>query len=474
MASIGRFGITRGLIRCSAGFTVAGVLGSAGVAHGQLYEMAKLYASDGAGGDYYGASVGLDDNLAIAGARHDSPSGSAYVHRFTGDSWLQEAKLLPFDGGVDDWFGAAVDVSGEFAIVGAPFDDDFGSASGSAYVFVHDGESWDGGGKLLPADGAAAAEFGAAVAIDGEVAIVGAPFAPYQEHFPGAAYIFRYVGSARAQEARLVPDVVDIYVREFGRSVAVSGDVAVVGAPEYDIEIGPEQWLFSVGAAYVFRYDGNAWNQEAMLMASDFGEEDRFGISVAIDGDVIVVGAGVGADPFGSGSAYVYRFNGESWVQEIKLHVPAGGAELDMSTAVDVHDDMLVAGAYVIDLGSGSIRCAAVYEYNGWSWNRTSTIVPADSEGNFGSALAIDSGFVLAGSYNDHGATAGSGAAYIFNLAAANCPADVTFDATVDVLDLLAVIAAWGPWGYPEDINGDGTVDVLDLLAVIAAWGPCP
>ena len=232
-----------------------------------------------------------------------SSSGSAYVFNRAGASWAQEAKLLSSDGkfSAGDYFGGSVSISGDYAIVGAVEDNVYGYRSGSAYVFKRAGASWAQEAKLRTSHGAAGDEFGFSVSISGDYAIVGADEDSWNGTDAGSAYIFERTGTSWAQEAKLLPsDVEDFY--RFGRSVSISGDYAFVGAP------GDRDNGSGSGSAYVFKRSGTSWAQEAKLLASDGEEADIFGFSVSISGDsVAVVGARLDDDgASNSGSAYLF------------------------------------------------------------------------------------------------------------------------------------------------------------------------
>ena len=140
-------------------------------AYAQVSEF-KITASDGAAVDAFGYSVSISGDYAVVGAFLDddsgSSSGSAYIFKRVGESWAQEAKLLPADGAASDKFGRSVSISGDYAVVGAFFDSDNGIASGSAYVFKRTGASWAEEAKLLPSDGAISDVFGISVSISGD------------------------------------------------------------------------------------------------------------------------------------------------------------------------------------------------------------------------------------------------------------------------------------------------------------------
>jgi len=139
-------------------------------------ELAILTASDGVAGDRFGYSVSLSGDLALVGAYEDDDSGvnsgSAFVYYFDGKSWTEEAKLLAADGANTDWFGWAVALDGDTALVGAYGNDDHGDVSGSAYVYRRYGTVWSQEAKLTASDAALGHLFGQAVALDGDTALI--------------------------------------------------------------------------------------------------------------------------------------------------------------------------------------------------------------------------------------------------------------------------------------------------------------
>jgi hypothetical protein len=249
--------------------------------------------------------VSVSGDVAVIGAFQDddngTDSGSAYVFRWDGAEWRQEQKLLPDDGMPGDWFGYSVSVAGEVAVIGAYHDDDNGAFSGSAYVFRWDGAEWLQEQKLLPDDGEPGDNFGNSVSVSGDVAVIGAWMDDDNGIGSGSAHMFRWDGAEWLQEQKLLADdgTTDDW---FGSSVSVSGDVAVVGARRVDD---------SSGSAYVFHRDGAAWLQAWKLLADDGANGDFFGRSVSVSGGVAVFGAS-GDDDNGSdsGSAYVFDVGG--------------------------------------------------------------------------------------------------------------------------------------------------------------------
>jgi len=219
-------------------------------------------------------------------------------------------KLLPNDGSATDLFGFSLSMDGDTIVVGAPWDDDNGRDSGSAYVFTRDtdGTAWRQQAKLLPDDGAADDMFGYKVAVDGDSIVVGARWDDDNGEDSGSAYVFSRDSTGSTtwrQQAKLLPDdgAAD---DEFGGSVAVYNDTIVVGA-YYDDDNGDRS-----GSAYVFTRDstdGTGWKQKAKLLPNDGAAGDQFGFGIAIYGDTIVVGAEDDDDNGStSGSVYVFDF----------------------------------------------------------------------------------------------------------------------------------------------------------------------
>jgi len=263
---------------------------------------AKLLASDGAMWDGFGGSVSISGNRVIIGAHGDDDngdlSGSAYVFRHDSAGWVEETKLLPADGTMWSDFGFSVSVSGNTAIVGAPHDHN--ENSGAAYVFRYDGVGWVEEAKLLFPDGEEWGRFGCSVSIAGDIAVIGAQWDNDNGFASGSAYVFRYNGTDWVEEAKLLPTDGEGN-EEFGCSVSISDNRAVIGASKDD-DNGTGS-----GSAYVFRHDGTQWVEEAKLLASDGTTYDSFGRAVSISGDTAVLGAD--GDDFSGSSYVFERAN---------------------------------------------------------------------------------------------------------------------------------------------------------------------
>ena len=304
-------------------------------------EVAKLMASDGAADDYFGNAVALDGDTAVIGAYGDDEgAGSAYVFRWDGATWV-EHKLTASDGAADDYFGFySVALDGDTAVIGATGDDDLGDRSGSAYVFRWDGATWIEH-KLTASDGAAYDLFGSSVAVAGDTAVIGAYG---DDEGAGSAYVFRWDGATWVEHKLTASD--GAADDRFGYSVAVDGNTAVIGAA------GDDDLGISSGSAYVFRWDGATW-VEHKLTASDGAAYDRFGEAVALDGNTAVIGAAGFTNS--AGSAYVFVRDGTTWTEQAKLTASDGAAYDYFGEAVALDGDTVVIGAYRDDdLGDDS------------------------------------------------------------------------------------------------------------------------
>jgi hypothetical protein len=420
----------------------------------------RLLSSDASVDDAFGWSVAIWGDTALVGAIGDSEngyySGSAYVFGKGALWWSQEQKLLPDDGVAYDQFGRSVDLWGDTAVIGAWEHDENGSDAGAAYVFRHDGTSWIEEAKLLPVDGTLDGWFGSSVAVSGSAIVVGAP-----RDYSGAAYVFRYDGSS------WVPELTRFFAGDgaagdfLGASVAISGDVAVIGAPGDDDNGG------SSGSAYELCFDGSTWVEGQKILPTDGSSGDSFGGSVSISGDALVVGAS------GNDSAYVFRQQGPVWVQEQKLRA-SDGAPL---SGAAIFGDTVIAGAPTADETGYRSGSAYEFRFDGSTWKQVRKIVPLDGglSHHFGFGLAIAGRTALISSPKDNHAGEHSGSAYVFDLSGP-CSGDVNGDGLVNGVDLGILLDNWGvcpdpPDFCPSDLNGDDFVDIADLLILLANWG---
>ena len=313
---------------------------------------------------------------------------------------VNETKLTPSDG-TGDVFGFSASISGNVAIVGDPFDDDNGMTSGSAYLF--DPTTGDQLFKLLPNDGASFSSFGWSVGISGDRAIVGSFSAGSND--AGAAYVFDVVTGQQLH--KLTPND-PRFGHHFGNSVAIDGNIAVIGARD-DGDKG-----FSAGAAYVF--DVSTGDQLLKLTASDGARSDDFGFSVAVRGTTAVVGALSDFDNgVISGSAYVFDVGtGE---ELMKLLPTDGVGRPKFGFSVDLAGGLAVIGARE-DRDNG-FQAGAAYVFDLGTGDQLFKLLPRDGREQdfFGHSVGISGSLAVIGAIGDdtnNGSSSGS--AYVFDL----------------------------------------------------------
>jgi len=382
----------------------------------------KLTASDGEAYDWFGGSVSISGDYAIVGVPGDddngNDSGSAYIFKRSSNSWTQIAKLTASDGKADDWFGGSVSISGDYAIVGATYgSDDNGYVSGSAYIFKRSGNSWTQIAKLTASDGQADDwdYFGGSVSISSDYAIVGAEGDDDNGEDSGSAYIFKRGVDSWTQIAKLTAS--DGQADDwFGVSVSISSDYAIVGA-EGDDDNGEDS-----GSAYIFKRNVGSWTQIAKLTASDGQADDWFGGSVSISGNYVIVGAEYGDDDNGydSGSAYIFERSGDSWTQFAKLTASDGQADAwdYFGGSVSISGDYAIVGVEGDDDNGEDSGSAYIFERSGNSWTKIAKLTASDGQADdwFGVSVSISGDYAIVGAdYGGDDNGDDSGSAYVFD-----------------------------------------------------------
>ena len=394
--------------------------------------------------------------------------GAAYVYRSDGMSWVLEAELRPPDPDPDDLFGGKVAISGEIVVVGATGTSLPEYKTGAAHVYRYDPAvgQWHHEAMLTASDGDYGDIFGWSVAADGDVILIGARDDEVNgQSLAGSAYVFRYDGTEWVEEAKLV-DPQPEYFDLFGQSVSIDGNVALVGAHG-------DGWF--VGAAFVYRYDGTQWVFEEKLVAPDPSGLERFGYAVSLRGDVAVAGAPQADGQ--NGTAYVFRRKSGEWVHEARLSAsdPTGPFPfLGASVSVSRDGNVILIGAPYDRAMGFDAGAAHVFHKTAGNWEETAKLTASDGGpfGQFGVSVCADQDVGMIA------ATAGApAAAYVFaGLSGPDCNANGNPDAC-DIFE--GISDDLNANGIPDeceaigDLNGDGIVNVRDLLALLGAWGAC-
>ena len=422
-------------------------------------QQAYLKASNAGASDNFGRSVAVSGDTVVVGAygedssstgvnstpnENASDAGAAYVFVRSGTNWSQQAYLKASNTGEADQFGFSVAISGDTAIVGANAEDssttgvnsipdENARSAGAAYVFVRNGTNWLQQAYLKANNTGASDVFGGAVAVSGDTVVVGA----YGEDSSstgvnstpnenasgaGAAYVFVRSGTNWSQQGYFKASNTGTGYG-FGYSVGVSGDTVVVGAywessSTTGVNSTPNENAPGAGAAYVFVRSGTNWTQQSYLKASNTGAYDYFALSVAVEGDTVVIGAysedsgtaGVNSTPNegapDAGAAYVFTRSGTTWGQKGYLKASNTGAIDSFGYSVGVSGDMVVVGSYLEDSSTMSVNstpdelatdAGAVYVFTGFG--PAPEIAMHQPTGNdlVDGAALIDFGFVPLG-----------------------------------------------------------------------------
>jgi hypothetical protein len=386
---------------------------------------ALLVASDGVADDHFGISVAVSGDTALVGAHYWwGPSylnrGAAYVFVRSGATWVQQAKLVTdqLDNAHTNSFGYSVALSGDTAVVGAPQDASVGTGCGSVFVFTRSGTSWSQQAKLKASDGGVGDTFGISLALSGDTAVVGALLAFVDGDVNrGAAYVFARSGTSWSEQAKLTASDGGEGDR-FGCSVALSGDTALVGAREDDVGDNQDQ-----GSAYVFARAGSTWIQQAKLSPRDGRTYDHLGKIVSLSGDTAVLGADdvdFTEDDCG-GKVYVFTRTGTNWTVQQKLTANAANPFGD---SVAVSGDIVLVGGANHEHGYDG-RLVYVFKRSDGRWSEHAVIAGGKTNDiGFGNALAIEGGTILIGaSYATFDLDrSNQGAAHVFALGVDKTP----------------------------------------------------
>ena len=403
----------------------------------------KVFADDASASDYFGGDVAIYGDTAIIGARGASYPGSAYVYvRNSGGLWTQQAKLTPSDATVGKNFGRQVAIHEDTVVVGAQRDEINGTVSGSAYVYTRIGEVWSEQAKLVPADGETNDFFGISVSVSGDTAIIGAYRDDEKGIYSGSAYVFTRNGEIWSQQAKITANdgAPDDF---FGIRVLVSGDTALISS------LSNVHGYYS-GAVYVFTRSGNSWSEQTKLSPAMGAAEQFFGISLAMSGDTVLIGArGDNSQGSFSGSAYVFQRSGGLWSQQAKLIASDGAKNHEFGLSVALVGDAAFIAAPLDDSYDTETGRIYVFTRSLNQWSERGKIAAADSEPSdrFGNSLAVSGSLLLAGAVDDADSGVGSGTAYFFDLS--NYLVDTDADGLLDSDD--------------ADKDGDGIPNLVEV-----------
>ena len=366
----------------------------------------KIYAADASMFYSFGNSVSMSSDMAVIGSDGDNESSvSAYIFTQENDEWVQETKLEVKNDGHDDYYGSSISVSGNTIVAGA-----VGSTSESAYVFVGQNGQWRRQARLTAPDGSIGDYFGHAVSVTGDTIVIGVPGDDDRGEDSGAAHLFVRMGSVWQAESKLLPEP-DTDGALFGQALATTEHLIVIGAPA-EANGGTER-----GSVSVFVRDGDTWTRQDRLSPADLVDHDRFGASISATKDTILVGAPGAAEQGNfTGSAYVYVRRDGTWLQQDKI-VPQTRVEYDrFGTSVSISGDNILVGSQS-DYGFlGGAAHAFRRTDDSWNQRFDSLHVFGPDEIRFGGPVSLFNETALIGVPDDDDKGPSAGAAYILDL----------------------------------------------------------
>ena len=325
-------------------------------------------------------------------------------------SLIAESKIVASDGQTDDRFGKNVVTTDNWVIVSANRDDDNGLNSGSVYAYYIDNDNFEEY-KIQPLDGTSDDYFGKSISIDNNWLAVGSVYDDENGIKSGSCYVFYFNGLNWIQHSKIIPSDGSPYDR-FGYTVDIKNDILIVSAV-YDDDFGNDS-----GSVYIYRKINNVWEFEQKIFSPDIEEEDLFGLSLSIHDDIILASS-VYDDDFGdnSGSVNSFVYTNSGWVHSQKI-LPSDGNEFDLfGNSIDQSDNILAIGSFYSDSDFNNSGSVYIYTKNDNFFEFSLKIQAYDASLNdkFGQMVTVYENWVAVGSLNnDNGINSGS--IYIYNI----------------------------------------------------------
>lgn len=352
-----------------------------------------LYAPDWSEGDFFGRSVATWQDWVVVGASGNDAlgpsSGAVYSYLKVDGTWYFDAKLAP-EGLADSWdrFGNSLDLEGSLLTVGASNDSTHAIGSGAGYIYRNHPSGWVLEAKAFPSTPSSDGKFGFSTAAGKDIAIFGAHNDHHCGSNCGAVFVYEKIAGTWAQTAKLTSN--DARSNDiFGLSVALDGTTLVVGAPGDKTSHATSHLGTWAGSVYIFEKEGGQWLQKQKIRATPLGHYDHYGWDVALHGDYLVVGTGDADD------VYLYKRTPTGWTLSTKIGHPTGGG--DFGAEVAIHGNDVVIGPAIFEQGPGF---AYSYKIVDDQLRFVSTLTPNGGESgfNFGASLAIGAQHLVVGS----------------------------------------------------------------------------
>ena len=383
---------------------------------GQNY-IQKIFPDDPATGVFFGRFLGLSSQYAVISAYLDfengANSGSIYVFKKEDNKFVQDKKLFPEDGKIENYFGYSVGIYDDWIIAGSHHDSDFGASSGSAFMLKNNGDNWDFYQKLLPPDPAEADEFGNTVDIYGDFAISCAYLDDDNGTNSGSVSIFKFDGNNWNFYQKISPANPQAY-SQFGVTLDIYKDKIIIGAPFKNDSQN------ATGCAYIFELENDNWIEKAELCPEFLNLNDQFSYFVKIsDNEAFISSIKDDEKAQNAGAVYIYERNEDSkWEFGQKIMAPDAQEGDAFGSAIDIQDSLLFIGAYFDDDNGSNSGSMYIYKKTNGYWYFLIKVVPTDSDQSdaFGASISVSGDDLLVGAYSDDDNGFFSGAAYLFSV----------------------------------------------------------
>ncbi len=396
-------------------FFLIGILISLITIQAQVNETQRLISDDLAAEDYFGNGLAVSGDYAIIGACYDDEnginSGSAYIFYNNAGTWEQHQKLTASNGQTNEFFALTVTISDNYAFATSLGANGY---AGKVYVFYNDAGTWSETAILTASDTEAADFFGESMKIDGDYAIIGAFGDDDNGSQSGSAYIFHNDAGNWTEITKLI--AADGNENDFfGISVDVYSDYAIVGADQSANSSGSNS-----GTAYIFYNNSGNWEQTQKVESLDAIVGDSFGVSVSITEEYAAIGAKNKSDNgTWSGAAYVFYNNAGTWEQNTKLIASNAATQKHFGSSIDISGDTLIVGSEGnISFTPYVAGSSYVYKNDSGTWGEKSILTASDIgvKDQFGYVVDFSNNFAFVGSPRSDTDYVDGGAVYVYEV----------------------------------------------------------
>lgn len=357
-------------------------------------------------GSYFGHHVAINNDFAVVGAPNVAGHGAVYVYHYHNDQWQKQAEIVPENIKETASFGRQVFLTDTFLFIASEF-----GYYGKVHVYTLTNNGWSQVQVLNQTSGGHLNDdYGASIASINNHLFIGTPKKNSQVgDNTGIVYAYAYNGNQWVETQVITSN--DIAEKDqFGSSVSVSSQQLAIGSPHHDSTASDS------GAVYIFEQIGGQWQQQQKIISSDNGHTDYFGFSVSLENNLLVVGAPYGSSD-ANGSAYVFNYNGTSWVESKQLFGSVTNNLSLFGWSVTLNNNRVVIGAMGDDTALNNAGAAYIFEFDGGDWTLQKQLFADEPKANeeYGVSVAVFEDNVMVGAPEDETVGDNAGATYMYS-----------------------------------------------------------